>query len=70
MLPVSRTPLDWFGSVHVSLTDVLIYQGITVSDASNLSCGVPQGSILGPFLVSYLLCTVDVDSMWIHGGIK
>lgn len=48
-----RVALDWFKS---SLTDrsFSVKSGVFSSSVASLSCGVPQGSILGPFRVSFL----------------
>ena len=46
---VDGTALDWFASYLVSRTRSVVVGGISSSPLP-LSCGVPQGSVLGPIL--------------------
>jgi len=40
---------DWFNSYLSGRTQAVFLDGVT-SDSVNLTCGVPQGSVLGPIL--------------------
>ena len=40
---------DWFNSYLSGYTQAVFLDGVT-SDSVNLTCGVPQGSVLGPIL--------------------
>ena len=54
------TSLDWFSSYLTSRSQAVSIQNST-SSFSNLSCGVPQGSILGPLL--FTLYTTPLGSV-------
>ena len=47
---ISGSTLDWFKSYLSNRDQVFVVQGYT-SDPRIISCGVPQGSILGPLLL-------------------
>ena len=66
-LGVSDKPLDWFGSYLSENTQCVSING-TISPAHQLSCGVPQGSVLGPRLFTIytqllgdIICMHDVN---------
>ena len=46
--------LKWFESYLSNRTQYVVFDG-EKSDTNNIKCGVPQGSILGPLLLIYLL---------------
>ena len=54
------TSLDWFSSYLTSCSQAVSIQNST-SSFSNLSCGVPQGSVLGPLL--FTLYTTPLGSV-------
>ena len=61
------TSLDWFSSYLTSRSQAVFIQNST-SSFSNLSCGVPQGSVLGPFL--FTLYTTALGSVISKNSIK
>ena len=61
------TSLDWFSSYLTSLSQAVSIQNST-SSFSNLSCGVPQGSVLGPLLLT--LYTTPLGSVTSKSLIK
>ena len=59
--------LDWFRSYLMSREQCVFYNGASSSKAQ-LTCGVPQGSVLGPVL--FTLYAADIADL-IHGnGLK
>ena len=64
---VQDTSLDWFSSYLTSRSQAVSIQNST-SSFSNLSCGVPQGSVLGPLL--FTLYTTPIGSVISKNSIK
>ena len=64
---VHGTSLDWFSSYLTSRSQAVSIQNST-SSFSNLSCGVPQGSVLGPLL--FTLYTTPLGSVISKNSIK
>ncbi len=56
---VSGTALDWFVSYLSNRTFVVSVAG-EVSQCSEVVCGVPQGSLLGPILFSLYMLPLGV----------
>ena len=54
---IRSTALSWIKSFLEERTQTVVFAG-QQSGRSLVSCGVPQGSVLGPIL--FLLCTADV----------
>ena len=61
------TSLDWFSSYLTSRSQAVSIQNST-SSYSNLSCGVPQGFVLGPLL--FTLYTTPLGSVISKNSIK
>ena len=61
------TSIDWFSSYLTSRSQAVSIQNST-SSFSNLSCGVPQGSVLGSLL--FTLYTTPLDSVISKNSIK
>ena len=59
VLGLSQDVSRWFRS-YLSDRQQLVDVSGTLSSHANISCGVPQGSILGPFLFLYMsmICPV------------
>ena len=58
-ISICGTALDWFRSYLTNRTQVVLIDG-RKSQSHELKCGVPQGSVLGPILYMYLLCTAPL----------
>ena len=52
---VSGSALDWFSS-YLSDRSFSVSLGPYMSETAALSCGVPQGSVLGPILFALYSC--------------
>ena len=61
------TSLDWFSSYLTSRSQAVSIQNST-SSFSNLSCGIPQGSVFGPLL--FTLYTTPLGSVISKNSIK
>ena len=61
------TSLDWFSSYPTSRSQEVSIKNAT-SSCSNFSCGVPQGSVLGPLL--FTLYTTPLGSVISKNSIK
>ena len=58
-LHVSGTALNWFRSFLSGRTQAVVIDGVT-SDWLTVSCGVPQGSVLGAILLNIYI--VDISN--------
>ena len=63
---VHGTELQWFDNYFTNRTHVVSANG-AVSTTQPISCGVPQGSILGPLL--FTLYVNDLSSVAVHGKV-
>ena len=63
---VHGTELQWFDNYFTNRTQVVSANG-AVSTTQPISCGVPQGSILGPLL--FTLYVNDLSSVAVHGKV-
>ena len=63
---VHGTELQWFHNYFTNRTQVVSANG-AVSTTQPISCGVPQGSILGPLL--FTLYVNDLSSVAVHGKV-
>ena len=65
---VSGSALDWFSS-YLSDRTFSVLLGPYMSETAALSCGVPQGSVLGPFLL-FALYMLPLDHINKFKGIS
>lgn len=54
LVGICWSALDWFSS-HLNDRSFSTAVGQFLSDTAPLSCGVPQGSVLGPMLLKHLV---------------
>lgn len=45
---------SWLGALHTYTSSYQVYVGELISASVSLSCGVPQGSVLGPIIFHYI----------------
>ena len=64
---ISGTALKWFQSYFTGRTQSVLING-NKSQPRNLSCGVPQASVLGPIL--YLLYTAPLADLFRHHNLQ
>jgi len=60
MVGISGSVLQWFSS-YLSARTFSVCVNQIMSDCAELSCGVPQGSVLGPML--FLLCILPLGNI-------
>jgi len=56
---IRSTALDWLRSYLCDRRQTILFDGV-FSTVRSLSCGVPQGSVLGPLLLLLYMCTSDL----------
>ena len=55
-----RNNLHWFESYLFNRRHLVVFDGVKSAEES-VTCGVPQGSILGPLLFSFLINGIDLQ---------
>ena len=59
---INHSALDWFNSYLTDRTQI-VHVNNSISKVVNLSCGMPQGSSLGP--KTFIAYTEDVDGVFL-----
>ena len=60
MYGLKNKELSWFESYLFGRKHIVSYDGV-LSETQTISCGVPQGSILGPLLFTLLINDIDTN---------